>query len=270
MAVALDRWLKLGAGFSGTCRDGRNGCGLVLTLLDGSQRAVTLLVPGPILRLIDELVVRLRREEHEALLLTTNHGWLGWTLCEAAEAGGLQDIAFLLAHGAQLEFEHENKTPVEKAAVNGQAAAVRALLQAGAREGGYALVRASKGGHLDAVGVLLERVTTYQTAYLDMAIRHAADGGFREVVQALLGAGARNLVLALQWACGSGHLDVARVLLEHVTEREYALDRALVEAAAEGQLLGWGATRREDALRAARREGHEAVVSLLLEHAERI
>jgi hypothetical protein len=88
-----------------------------------------------------------------------------WTPLQlAAFNGHAAAIAALLAAGARVDgTDRDGFTPLMLAAHNGHTAAVDALLAAGADVrratsdgGGTALHRASMNGHLDAAGVLLE------------------------------------------------------------------------------------------------------------------
>ena len=96
-------------GFSKACKQAREGGGLPGSqlvmrevLADGCVVFVPRRrwLPPDIIRLIDALV---RRLEHEDTLLSMNGGDLGTTLCEAAAAGGILDVRFLLARGADVE-----------------------------------------------------------------------------------------------------------------------------------------------------------------------
>ena len=88
-------------GFSKACKQAREGGGLPGYEGRVSRgRALRPFLPPDIVRLIDALV---RRLEHEDVLLSMNGGDLGTTLCEAAAAGGLLDVRFLLARGADVE-----------------------------------------------------------------------------------------------------------------------------------------------------------------------
>ena len=88
-------------GFSKACKQAREGGGLPGYSGRVSRgRVLRPFLPPDIVRLIDALV---RRLEHEDTLLSMNGYDLGTTLCEAAAAGGLRDVHFLLARGVNNE-----------------------------------------------------------------------------------------------------------------------------------------------------------------------
>ena len=115
------------------------------------------------MRLIDALV---RRLEHEDTLLAMNGGELGTTLCQAAAAGGLLDVRFLLARGADLEaaasFTANNGmkyavTALRWSALHGHLAVASFLLDRGAQLHDGALLNAADGGYTAVVALLLDR-----------------------------------------------------------------------------------------------------------------
>ena len=85
-------------GFSKACKQAREGGGLPGGRVTSRGRALRPFLPPDIFRLIDALV---RRLEHEDTLLSMNGGNRGTTLCEAAFAGGVLDVRFLLAGGGR-------------------------------------------------------------------------------------------------------------------------------------------------------------------------
>ena len=84
--MALARPLVVGV--SGASKAAREGGNLEVTV-ETEEGPRTFTLPWFFVRDVDALLERWRREEHEATLLTMNHGMLGATLCQAAGAGGL-------------------------------------------------------------------------------------------------------------------------------------------------------------------------------------
>ena len=272
-------------GFSSACKQAREGGGLPgyeggLTpeLFNVPRRCW---LPPEIVRLIDALV---RRLEHEDTLLAMNGGVLGATLCEAAAAGGLLDVRFLLARGADVETrtvyvdvdDEYNWSALEWAADAGHLSVCIALLDAGAGERDRALYKASFSAHTPVVALLLDRGADIHFSD-GLVLVNAAQEGHPATARLLLDRGAdihaRNnapLILATQL----GHLEMVRLLLDRDADIHSEDDLPLRAAAECGQLqtvrllLDRGADIHADneyALRAARKEGHAAVEALLLE-----
>ena len=206
-------------GFSSACKQAREGGGL-----PGDERGTARgrsprpWLPPEIVRLIDALV---RRLEHEDTLLSMNGGGLGTTLCQAATAGGLRDVRFLLARGADVHHmtvylhnvEEEGDADADWTALRWAAKAGRldvcaALLDAGAAELDLALFCASYEGHTPVVALLLDR---------------GADVHFDEDD-------------ALVTACFRGHLATATLLLDRGADVHAQDDEPLTLAAEEGHL----------------------------------
>ena len=240
-------------GFSSACKQAREGGGLPGYGGRVSRgRALRPFLPPDIVRLIDALV---RRLEHEDTLLSLNGGVLGATLCEAAAAGGILDVRFLLARGADVEaptvFVREDGTqlhftPLIWAAHGGHTVVCATLLAAGALDLDSALYEASFYGNTPLAALLLDR---------------GADVNF-------------DAGDALVNACQSAHLATATLLLDRGADVHAQDDRALRLAAQNGYvevvrlLLDRGADVHADnecSLRIARQNGHAAVVALLLE-----
>ena len=180
--MALAR--PLFVGFSSASKAAREGGDLEVTV-DTEEGPVTFTLPWFFVRDVDALLERWRREEHEATLLTMNRGWVGETLWRAAREGGLRDVTFLLARGADVNYSH---FPVLLgAASGGHLAVVTVLLDAGATQLHYALRTAAANGNV-AVGALL----------LDRGADIAFEGH-----------------AALQTASYFGHLEFVRLLLDH-------------------------------------------------------
>ena len=270
-------------GFSGACKQAREGGGLPSYGGRVSRgRALRPFLPPDIVRLIDALV---RRLEHEDTLLAMNGGNLGTTLCQAAHAGGLLDVRFLLARGADVESttvfvdvdeETVRFSPLEWSAEAGHLLVATALLDAGAVERDSALQTASFRGRTPVVALLLDRGADVHSGE-DHSLLSASQQGNLATATLLLDRGAdvnaRNggsLGLAAQ----EGQLEMVALLLDRGVDIHADDDRAFCVAADAGQLdcvrllLDRGAdvhAFNEEALRAARENGHAAVVALLLE-----
>ena len=201
----------LSSGLAGCCKTARLGGGL-----PGSEGGADSLAPRPwlppdVLRLIDALARRLEREER---LRAMNGGMQGKTLVDAARAGGLCDVRFLLDRGADINFD--DCRPLRAAAVNGHVAVMTALLDADARYADGALWSAGHGGHVSAAALLLARGANIHHG-IDCALRCAAQYGHLEMVAFLLDNGADLHSFndeALQHAQRFGHTAVAALLLE--------------------------------------------------------
>ena len=279
-------------GFSSACKQAREGGGLPGCAPE--YRGVSadgclvfyprrLWLPPDIVRLIDALV---RRLEHEDTLVSMSGGGLGRTLCEAAAAGGLRDVRFLLARGAEVEFRtfyvngagdvESDFTALEWSARHGHLAVATALLDAGAVERDAALHTAAFYGHTPVVALLLDRGADVSFDDGEPLIV-SAQNGHLATATLLLDRGAdvnaqngSPLLVAAQ----NGRLKMVTLLLDRGADLHADADRALRAAADRGQvevvrlLLDRGANihaGNDYALRAARREGHTAVVVLLLE-----
>ena len=154
---------KLCVGFSSATRVARFLLGnLEVSFEDAASGKVpSFVLTEEMLRIVDLLLERWRREEHEATLLTMHNGLRGATLVEAAGAGGLRDIKFLLARGVNLRFRFSEvgSNALEISAKNGHTAVVAELLVAGAGDDDpYILLKAAecaaKAGHSDIMTML--------------------------------------------------------------------------------------------------------------------
>ena len=269
-------------GFSKACKQAREGGGLPGYGGRAScGRALRPFLPPDIVRLIDALV---RRLEHEDTLLAMNGGVLDATLCQASGAGGLRDVRFLLARGADVEsttiFLYEGQrlsmSALEWSAFHGHLAVVTALLDAGAVQKDLALAVASLAARAPVVALLLDCGADIHY-HADVALYISCWKGHVAIATLLLDRGADMHAqgdLALGTAVLNGHLEVVRLLLDRGMDVHTKDDRALQGAAEFGHfaiavlLLDRGANVHADneyALRAARRNGHAAVVALLLE-----
>jgi ankyrin repeat protein len=168
----------LGSRFQDCCRQTREGGGLPegSIIPAGITHDLVLLIDGPA-----------RRMEREERLLAMHGGNVNATLYDLCIQGGGQDARFLLAHGADANYEREPEIPVlARAAYNGHLAVVEALLDAGAGRLGPALLWAADRGHTAIISLLLDRGAD---------VHH--DGA-----------------LALIWTVNVGHLQTATLLLD--------------------------------------------------------
>ena len=216
--MALAR--PLFVGFSSASRQARDGCDLEVTVQTAAgPRTFTL--PWFFVRDVDALLERWRREEHEATLLTMNGGVLGATLVDAARAGGLRDVTFLLARGADVNYPQVNEngattTALWTSSYYGHLAVVTALLDAGAQARGQALTCAAGGGRTTSVALLLDRGVDIHWED-DCPLREAARQGKVNAVRLLLDRGADVHALndaALLEARRNGHEAVVALLVE--------------------------------------------------------
>ena len=202
-------------GFSSACKQAREGGNLEVTV-ETEEGLRTFTLPWFFVRDVDALLERWRREEHEATLVTMNDGELGVTLCQAAEAGGLRDATFLLARGADLEHEHEQRTPLLYSAISGHVAVVTVLLDAGAGRLNSAFLFTSLSGHPGVAALLLDRGADVH--YLnELPLRHSAECGYLELTRLLLDRGAdvhSQQEEALRLARRERHAAVVALLLE--------------------------------------------------------
>jgi hypothetical protein len=190
-------------GFSSACKQVREGGGLPAyepSLISSRGRAFRPWLPPEIVHLIDAMV---RRLEHEDALLRMNGGDLEDTLCEAAAAGGLCDVCFLMSRGA-----HMQHTTIF-VSVNGD------------ERNWSALVWASWFGHLAVCGALLASDVPSLDDSLDVALVNATHNGHTHVVALLLDRGADihyQSGVPLTNAVIGGHLSTVRLLLDRGAE----------------------------------------------------
>ena len=202
-------------GFSSASRLAREGGDLEVTV-ETEEGPRTFLLPWFFVRQVDALLERWRREEHDATLLTMNDGVLGATLVEAARAGGLRDVTFLLAHGADIEHSHELKTPLLSAARHGHLAVVNVLLDAGAEELAEALFESARGGQTHVAALLLDQGVDVHSEN-DFPLQLAVYYGHLETARYFLDQGADvrgDDDLAISWAREYGHEAIVALLLE--------------------------------------------------------
>ena len=211
--MALAR--PLFAGFSSASKVAREGGDLEVTV-DTEDGPRTFTLPWFFVRDVDALLERWRREEHEATLLTMNGGVLGATLYAAADAGGLRDVTFLLASGADVTFQHMGFTALRQAASHGYLAVATVLLDAGSTQLDSSLYVSARGGHTAVAALLLDRGADVHYDE-DLPLQSAAALGHLEMVLFLLERGAdihADNERALRVARGGGNEAIIALLLE--------------------------------------------------------
>jgi len=156
-------------------------------------------------------------------------------LCRAAERGDVHTIEALLAHGVQPDWRGDPRTdvpPLHRAATNGHADAVRALVHGGARVnrklfGGTPLVLAVRAGKLETAAALLELGANPNSWEDDQGRRslHFAVTQNREDICRLLldarakpGPGDNGMWTPLHYAVRNRRHSLARLLLERGAE----------------------------------------------------
>jgi len=178
---------QLSCGLRGSCKSARQGLGFPASEPDaiGTPRPY---LPLDILRLIDAIM---RTSERAEMLRAMHGGDLGLTLYDAAHSGGLLDVRFLLAAGAD----------------------------AGA-EDGRALYAACNGDHIQVAEALLDAGGTLTPRHCNWALRNPALAGRTACCKLLLDRGADihyNSVFvgdALCCAALNGHLETVAILLD--------------------------------------------------------
>jgi len=152
-------------------------------------------------------------------------------LCRAAERGDVSTIEGLLARGVRPDWPADPGTfmpPLHRAAANGHAGAVRALVRGGARinrklYGGTALVLAVRSGRLETAAALLE-LGANPNAWEDdqgrRALHFTVTQNREDLCRLLLDAGAKpdpgdnSMWTPLHYAVRYRRLPLARLLLE--------------------------------------------------------
>jgi len=116
---------QLSCGLRGSCKSARQGLGIPASEPDaiGTPRPY---LPPDIVRFIDAIM---RTAERAEMLRAMTGGDLGMTLLDAARAGGLLDVRFLLAAGA--DAGAVNGWALYAACMCGHLAVAEALLNAG-------------------------------------------------------------------------------------------------------------------------------------------
>jgi serine/threonine-protein phosphatase 6 regulatory ankyrin repeat subunit B len=162
-------------------------------------------------------------------------------LFTAVRRGHVEEVARLLdadPHLMEARDEEEDGTPLVVAAEHGHAGVVRLLLKGGAdvNASDYsdvtALQYAAEGGHEEVVPVLLShgadinRKGFYGSTALIRASYHGHLNIVRQLLQHTAGCGLDEKDdlgrTALRWACGLGHVEVARYLLLAGTDHTIA------------------------------------------------
>jgi len=149
--------LQLSCGLRGSCKSARQGLDFPASEPDaiGTPRPC---LPPDIVRLIDAIM---RAAERAEMLRAMNGGDLGRTLRDAANAGGLLDVRFLLAAGVDAGAVYDR-----------------------------ALYAACNGGHLQVAEALLNAGGTLTPLQHNVALRCAARDGRTACCELLLDRGA--------------------------------------------------------------------------------
>jgi len=196
---------QLSCGMSGSCKSAKLGLGFPAS--EASGRTPRPYLPPELVRLIDAFV---RAMEREAILRAMNAGNLCRTLRDAAGAGGLLDVRFLLAAG----------------------------VDAGADDG-EVLYFACRGGHLQVAEALLDAGGALTPLHRTDALWNSAMYGYTACCELLLDRGAdihHDGEDVLRVAAFYGHLETVTFLL----------DRG-ADAWSEKALM-WANTRHYDAI----------------------
>jgi len=202
---------SLSGGLAGSCKSAHQGLGLPASEPD-AQGTPRPYLPPKILRLIDALARAMERAER---LRAMHGGNLGRTLVEAAVAGGLLDVRFLLA--ADVDAGAEGGLVLIQACFRGHVRVAEALLDVGSKHSPWhrnvALYKASSAGRTACCELLLER-GSYIHYGLDAALYLAAQEGHLETVAFLLDRGADAWSeAAMQYATDNHHEAVVALLL---------------------------------------------------------
>ena len=210
-------------GFSSATRVARFQLGNLEVTIETEEGPLTLTLPALWLRLVDLLLDRWRREDHEVALLERNDCELGLTLQQAARAGGLLDTKFLIARGTNVHHGYRGRNVLDSSVRSGNLAVVKVVLDAGGgrhpMEMGWlnaSLALAATYGHTSIAALLLDSGASIQF-YGNMPLRQAAWENHLETVKLLLDRGADIHAAnddALRGARENGHEAVVALLLE--------------------------------------------------------
>jgi serine/threonine-protein phosphatase 6 regulatory ankyrin repeat subunit B len=211
---------------------------------------------GEVARLLDDDPSLLEKVDHEGLtpyLLAAAHGQLG-----------VMQLLIQRGADASATTSISGDTALHMAAWGGQEQATACLLGQGAQsthreaDGSTPFMLACKQGHLGVVRLLAQSFGKQELEATDetgfSALHYAAESGHGETVTFLLGQGTlanskdEEGATPLMLACQKGHLNVLKVLLQHVG----------LQALQETDNQGW------TALHHAALWGHEEAVTFLL------
>jgi ankyrin repeat protein len=166
-----------------------------------------------LVRAIDAIARKMEREER---LLAMNGGDLDETLREAARAGGVKDVRFLMASGA--DATADDGEVLWRARDNGHLAVAEALLESGAAftQGclNGSLWDAAYGGHTACCELLLDHGADVHYAG-DIPLCMAAMNGHLQTAALLLDRGANAWSeRAMEEATENAHEPIVELLLE--------------------------------------------------------
>jgi len=183
---------QLSCGLRGCCKSARQGLGFPASEPDaiGTPRPY---LPPELVLLIDAIM---RAAERAEMLLAMNGGNLGSTLWDAAaREGGLLEVRFLLAAGADAGAEHGDA--LNGACRGGHLQVAEALLDAGGTLTPYnrnrELLCTACAGRTACCELLLDRgadINAFRDIYGVDALCAAARSGHQETVEFLLDRGA--------------------------------------------------------------------------------
>ena len=171
------------------------------------------------------------RMECEEILLSMHEGNVDRTLIDAARAGGLLDVRFLLSHGADSVYVHikfdvlgrqSRSSALYGAAWNGNLEVARALVDAAGAPGhgelfGIALDMAAMESNTAVALLLLDRGASLNAEHCEVTQWCALRGN---LVRNLLARGAEIGAAELRIAREQGNDDMVRLLLEHGVEED--------------------------------------------------
>jgi ankyrin repeat protein len=203
----------LSSGLAGCCKAARLGHGLPESEEEGAEGTPRPRLLPELMRIIDAMARQMERKER---LLAMNGGALNETLAEAARAGGVKDVRFLLASGA--DATALNGQVLQSACALGHLAVAEALLDSGAAftQGclNDSLCYAALHGHTACCELLLDHGADVHD-HEDFSLCYAAAHGHLQTVALLLDRGADAWSdWAMRYATENQHDAVVALLLE--------------------------------------------------------
>jgi Ankyrin repeats (3 copies) len=220
-------------GFSSATRVARFRLGNLEVTIETEDGPLTLTLPEHWLRQVDLQLECWRREAHEDSLVKRNAGKIAMTLVQAARAGGIRDINFLISRGANVFTDINGTTALEFAVRNGHLAVVEVILAEADKVSlfypprPYKLLElAASCGHAPIAALLLDRGADPASGD-SISLRQAAYHGHLSVVRVLLDRGAQVHAAhdeALRDAQDNGHEEVVALLQERIAIADTAVD----------------------------------------------